>query len=89
MAGKPHRPIAAFVRERLGPTGVMVGDRPETDGRFAAALGYDFGLVLTGVVSAQDLPVEPEPAVIAADLGALVDRVLGEASAGGSSRAAP
>ena len=35
IAGKPHAPIAAIVRDSLGPSGVMVGDRPETDGRFA------------------------------------------------------
>lgn len=55
----------------------MVGDRPDTDGRFARALGFDFGLVLSGVTGRADLPVEPEPDVIAADLGALVEETLG------------
>ncbi|MEZ5230682.1 MAG: HAD hydrolase-like protein [Acidimicrobiales bacterium] len=41
----------------------------ETDGAFAVALGYRFGLVLSGVVSASDLPVEPTPDVVADDLG--------------------
>ena len=45
--------------DRLGRDGVMVGDRPETDGRFAAALGYRFGLVLSGVTAEADLPDRP------------------------------
>lgn len=76
VAGKPHAPIAAFARERLGDEGVMVGDRPETDGLFAEALGYDFGLVLTGVIGADDLPVEPPPRFVADDLASLVDRLI-------------
>lgn len=76
IAGKPHETIAAMVRERLGTEGVMVGDRPETDGLFARALGYRFGLVLTGVTTADDLPVEPAPDHVHADLAALVDDAL-------------
>lgn len=72
IAGKPHEPIAAFVRDHLGPVGIMVGDRPETDGLFASTLGYEFGLVLSGVVGSDDLPVEPAPDDIADDLAALV-----------------
>lgn len=72
VAGKPHAPIAAFVRERLGPEGVMVGDRPETDGLFARRMGYRFGLVLTGVTSEADLPVEPKPDRVEPDLATLV-----------------
>ncbi len=77
VAGKPHETIAQFVRERLGTDGIMVGDRPETDGLFAKTLDYRFGLVLTGVISAEDLPVEPAPDLIEDDLATLVDRVLG------------
>ncbi|MEL7209697.1 MAG: HAD hydrolase-like protein, partial [Actinomycetota bacterium] len=72
VAGKPHPTITDLVRNRLGPDGVMVGDRPETDGLFARALGYRFGLVLTGVITADDLPVEPTPDVVEHDLAALV-----------------
>ncbi|HLY83791.1 MAG TPA: HAD-IIA family hydrolase, partial [Acidimicrobiales bacterium] len=32
VAGKPYAPAAAFVLRRLGPVGVVVGDRPDTDG---------------------------------------------------------
>lgn len=75
VAGKPHETIVTFVRERLGRDGIMVGDRPETDGLFALALGYRFGLVLTGVVGPDDLPVDPEPDHIATDLAALVEAI--------------
>ena len=59
MAGKPHEPAAAVVRALLGAEGIMVGDRPDTDGRFAVTLGYRFGLVLSGVTTADDLPTDP------------------------------
>jgi len=77
VAGKPYPAMVDLVRERLGATGVMVGDRPDTDGRFAVALGYDFGLVLSGVTQAADLPVDPTPTRVAADLSTLVDAHLG------------
>jgi ribonucleotide monophosphatase NagD (HAD superfamily) len=50
----------------------VVGDRPSTDGAFARALGARFALVLSGVTGADDLPVEPGPDVVAADLATLV-----------------
>ncbi len=78
IAGKPHRPAAELVRERLGASGVMVGDRPDTDGRFALALGYRFGLVLSGVTGVGDLPTDPPADVVGADLAALVAEVLDE-----------
>ena len=74
VAGKPHDPIAALVRARLGDVGIMVGDRPDTDGLFAEAVGYDFGLVLSGVTTSEDLPVTPSPVVVADDLLTLVER---------------
>jgi HAD superfamily hydrolase (TIGR01450 family) len=72
IAGKPHRPMVDMVREEGGAEGTVVGDRPETDGAFARALGYRFALVLTGVTQATDLPVAPAPDVVAASLSALV-----------------
>jgi HAD superfamily hydrolase (TIGR01450 family) len=77
VAGKPYEPMADLIRARLGPHGVMVGDRPETDGRFAVALGYRFGLVLTGVTATAD-GVQPVPDLIAPDLATLVDQLLAE-----------
>ena len=61
VSGKPHGPMADLVRARLGPVGTVVGDRADTDGRFAQALGYRFTLVLTGVTTSDDLPVDPRP----------------------------
>lgn len=75
VAGKPEQPMVDLLRERLGADGVVVGDRPDTDGRFAAALGYRFGLVLTGVTDAADLPVDPHPDWVADDLLTLVSAV--------------
>ncbi|MEM7339293.1 MAG: HAD-IIA family hydrolase [Actinomycetota bacterium] len=76
VAGKPHPPVADLVRTRLGPEGIMVGDRPETDGAFAKVLGYHFGLVLSGVTRRGDLPVEPTPDLVADDLSDLVTALL-------------
>ena len=76
VAGKPHPAAAAFVKERLGPVGVVVGDRPDTDGLFAGAVGAPFALVLTGVTAKEDLPVEPKPDVVGPDLAAVVDQLL-------------
>jgi ribonucleotide monophosphatase NagD (HAD superfamily) len=63
------------VRRRCGPVGVMIGDRPDTDGAFATALGWRFALVLTGV-TASPHDVEPAPDLVAADLATLVDQLL-------------
>ena len=73
VAGKPYQPMADLVRDRVGRDGVVVGDRPSTDGLFARVLGFRFALVLSGVTSEADLPVDPAPDVVAADLAALVD----------------
>lgn len=76
VAGKPERPAAELVRARYGTNGIMVGDRPETDGAFAVSLGYDFGLVLSGVTT-DSAGVSPGPDVVAADLAGLVAEHLG------------
>jgi ribonucleotide monophosphatase NagD (HAD superfamily) len=76
IAGKPHEAMCELVWARFGHEGIAVGDRPETDGRFARALGYRFALVLSGVTRAADLPVEPEPEVVADDLSVLARQLL-------------
>jgi len=68
--------MAALVGTRFGQLSVMVGDRPDTDGLFAKRVGARFGLVLSGVTQASDLPVDPTPDSVARDLAALVDDYL-------------
>ena len=75
VAGKPHRAMASLVAERVGgqvSEGVMVGDRPSTDGLMAKRLGLTFALVLSGVTGEEDLPVDPSPQAVAPDLDSLV-----------------
>lgn len=80
VAGKPESAAVDLVRRRFGAHGVVVGDRPSTDGALATALGWPFALVLSGVASAapgrggEEIP-RPEPAYVAADLAALVPRL--------------
>ncbi|MDQ6837500.1 MAG: HAD-IIA family hydrolase [Actinomycetota bacterium] len=76
VAGKPHRAVADLVRDRFGHVDIMVGDRPDTDGLFAAMIAARFALVLSGVTSKADLPVDPVPELVGADLEAVADQVL-------------
>ena len=76
VAGKPHRAAAELVRSRFGPPRVMIGDRPDTDGAFAIAVGAPFALVLSGCTTAADLPVTPAPTLVAADLAGAVEQLL-------------
>jgi HAD superfamily hydrolase (TIGR01450 family) len=77
IAGKPHQAAADLVAARLGRVDISVGDRPDTDGLFAKATKSRFVLVLSGVTKAADLPVSPAPDVVADDLAAAVDRLVG------------
>lgn len=70
VAGKPYPPSVDALWERYGHDGTMVGDRPDTDGRFAVALGYRWALVLSGVATSPD--VEPPPDLVAPTLAELV-----------------
>jgi 4-nitrophenyl phosphatase len=78
VAGKPELPMADLVRARFGDAGVVIGDRPSTDGAFAAALGWPFALVLSGVAGeAGGEPVpDPPPPYVAEDLAHLVALIL-------------
>ncbi len=74
VAGKPSEPTVRLVRSRLGATGVIVGDRPSTDGELARRLGWPFAMVLSGVGGhdpTEPVP-DPPPTWVAPDLGALV-----------------
>ena len=81
VAGKPFGPTAALVHARFGRRGVMVGDRPSTDGAMATTLDWPFALVLSGVASpnpvggGEAVPVPPPP-FVADDLGALAPRLV-------------
>jgi len=78
VAGKPHPPTASLVRHRVGDHGIMVGDRPSTDGAMAGALGWPFALVLSGIGGhdpSEPVP-DPAPALVADDLAALVPDLL-------------
>ena len=78
VAGKPYDAMVELVRHRVGGArGVMAGDRPSTDGLLARRLGLRFGLVLSGVTTDADLPVDPAPDVVAPNLASLVERELG------------
>jgi len=79
VAGKPYQPMADAVLDRIGGAaedGMVVGDRPDTDGLIAKRLGLPFALVFTGVTSKDDLPVDPEPVTTAPDLATLVTQEL-------------
>ena len=70
-----------LVRERLGPSGIVVGDRTSTDGALASALGWPFALVLSGITAAHARPggeaiPDPRPELVADDLGAAVPALL-------------
>jgi len=79
VAGKPYQPIADLVLEVLGEEltaagdvgGVMVGDRPSTDGEFARRLGFRYAHVRSGVTP-PDTVIEPQPDLIGADLAEIV-----------------
>lgn len=74
VAGKPEPAMVRLVRDRFGDAGVMVGDRPSTDGALAAALDWPFALVRSGVTD-EAIP-DPPPAHVAASLADLVPRLL-------------
>jgi glycerol-1-phosphatase len=81
VAGKPEAPTVGLIRERFGDTGVVVGDRPSTDGALATALGWPFALVLSGVTAAVAPPggeaiPDPAPPFVGADLGVLAPTLI-------------
>lgn len=96
VAGKPNAAMVDLVRARAaalstrsaggayaGPDSIMVGDSPRTDGALASALGWPFGLVLTGNTGASDSAAVAAADYVATSLGDLVDQLL----AAGSGRA--
>jgi 4-nitrophenyl phosphatase len=81
VAGKPEPATVALVRQRFGARGVVIGDRPTSDGALAAALGWPFALVLSGVTREDAEPggervPDPRPPFVADDLGALTPDLI-------------
>jgi HAD superfamily hydrolase (TIGR01450 family) len=77
IAGKPHEPLVALVRERVPDATLVVGDRPATDGLLARRLGLPYALVLSGVIEPGHGALDVEPDEEADDLAMLVERRLG------------
>lgn len=76
VAGKPELPTADAVRRRAGERpGVVVGDRPSSDGVLAGELGWPFALVESRVAATEE-GVGPEPDARAPDLVSIVDDVV-------------
>jgi 4-nitrophenyl phosphatase len=75
VAGKPEDPMVELLKPLLASDTIMVGDRLSTDGRFAARLGVDFGLVSSGIREEHDpgIPVS----LHAASLAAVVEMRIG------------
>ena len=87
VAGKPERPMADLIRRRFGSKGVVIGDRPSTDGALAVALDWQFALVLSGVTQREARPggeaiPDPAPPFVTADLAALVPQLVEGTTAG-------
>lgn len=81
VAGKPSPAMAKMVRHRLGAAGVVVGDRPSTDGGLADELGWPFALVLSGVTSRVATPggeqvPDPPPPIIGDDLASVIPQLI-------------
>ena len=81
VAGKPSPAMAELVRHRLGEAGMVVGDRPSTDGALANELGWPFALVLSGVTGRVAPPggetvPDPPPPVVGDDLASVVSLVV-------------
>jgi 4-nitrophenyl phosphatase len=81
VAGKPYEPMASLVRAEVGDAaaraGVMVGDRPSTDGRFARTLGCRYAHVWSGVTRRGEV-LDPVPDLEADDLAGVVDSLVTE-----------
>lgn len=71
IAGKPHEAAARLLADRLGEISWLIGDRPDTDGAMATAVGARFGLVLSGVAQSAD-GLDPKPEAVADDLATIV-----------------
>jgi glycerol 3-phosphatase-2 len=76
VAGKPEPPTVAMVRARFKEPGVVVGDRPSTDGALAGALGWPFALVISSATLSGDESSDPDAAFVGPSLAALTDKLI-------------
>lgn len=81
VAGKPHGPMAALVRQAAQVTPltrqVMVGDRPSTDGAFAHELKIPYAQVWSGVLAPCSGPVDGiDFALTGNDIGDIARQLL-------------
>ena len=85
VAGKPFAPMAAAAFRLLPGVGpdelLVIGDRIDTDGAFAGALGCPFALVRSGVTP-PGVDVAIERVIDVADLAAVADLVVALPAAG-------
>jgi 4-nitrophenyl phosphatase len=83
VAGKPHRPMVDTVVAHVGMDPaeaprrmLVVGDRLDSDGAFAATIGCRFALVRSGVTTPDAvLPDDPPVAIDRADLASIAGMV--------------
>ncbi|MGH9000574.1 MAG: HAD-IIA family hydrolase [Acidimicrobiia bacterium] len=77
VAGKPYPPTVAMVRARFGDKGIVVGDRPSTDGALAHALGWPFALVVSEATRSADESAAAPADHVGPSLLALTDVIAG------------
>jgi glycerol 3-phosphatase-2 len=76
VAGKPEAATVSMVRDRFGHRGVVVGDRPSTDGALATALGWPFALVVSDATSSSGEPDDPSAEFVGPSLATLTDDLV-------------
>jgi HAD superfamily hydrolase (TIGR01450 family) len=87
VAGKPEAPTVAMVKERYGDRGVVVGDRPSTDGALAAALGWPFALVVSDATLSGDEPSDRSADFVGSNLATLTDSLVAALTSDGDRQA--
>lgn len=78
VVGKPYAPMAAYVRQRYGSSGIMIGDRLSTDGGFAVSMGWPFAHVQSGIEESATVRAESGcvPVIVGDDLFAVAQQLL-------------
>ena len=79
IAGKPHDPMVRMVKDMvIGELELVIGDRPSTDGLFAAKLGLPFALVGSDATAKEGDREGVNPEYRAGSLLDMVELILGE-----------